>query len=94
MEIELIIREMTDERQGISEKTNNPYHIASFLGETEEYYPQRIVFDVSVGANSQIKPEDIEVGKRYKVSLNFNGYRGTNGKWYNNIKAWKAEAIN
>ena len=93
MEVELKITEKTDERKGISATTNLPYHIASFIGETPNVqYPQRFRFDVKDGANSQLKPDDIEIGKVYKLSLSFY-LREYEGKKYQTITAWKAEEI-
>ena len=92
MEIDVIIREKIDERQGVSARTNEQYHVVTFLGETEEYSPQRIVFEVWDGRDGRIARLNIQAGKKYKLFLNFEA-RQHEGKWYNQIRAWNARAI-
>ena len=92
MEIEgKIIKELPI-RTGISSKTNLPWRIASYVLETTERYPQRMVFDVSDGQDNRITTMNLREGKEYRVffSMEASEY---DGKWYNHITAYKARPI-
>lgn len=89
MEIEGKIIKVLPIRTGISSKTNEPWRIASYVLETNERYPQRMVFEVSDGRDNRITRLNIQEGKTYNVFFNFDGSE-YDGKWYNRLSAWEA----
>lgn len=83
---------MLQERSGTSNRTGEPWRIASYVLETEERYPQRIMFEVSDGSQGRIARMNLLEGKRYKVFLSFEASE-YEGKWYNRISAYEAREI-
>lgn len=92
MEIRGIIKKVLPERSGTSNRTGEPWRIASYVLETEERYPQRIMFEVSDGTQGRIARLNLQEGKTYKVFLSFDASE-YDGKWYNRISAYEARAI-
>jgi len=90
MEIQGIIKAVLEERGGIAKNTGNAWKIASYLLETEDAYPKRIVFEVF--GDDKIKAMDIHEGEKMNVHFDIDS-REYNGKWYNQIRAWKVERI-
>ena len=92
MEIEGKIIKALPVRSGISSKNNEPWRIATFVLETIERYPQRMVFDVSDGRDNRITRLNIKEGGVYRIffSLEVSEFEG---KWYNRINAWDARAV-
>lgn len=89
MEIEGKIIKVLPIRTGISSKTNEPWRIASYVLETVERYPQRLVFEVSDGRDNRITRLNIQEGKTYTVFFGFDASE-YDGKWYNRITAYEA----
>ena len=92
MELEGKIIEALPIRSGISSKTGDPWRIATYVLETVERYPQRMVFDVSDGRDNRITRLNIREGEVYKVFFNFDASQ-YDGKWYNKIVAWDARPV-
>lgn len=90
MEIQGIIKHVLPVREGVS--ANGAWKTASYVIETEERYPRRLVFDVRDGREGRIARLKIQEGKRMKVwfDVDANEYQG---RWYNNITAWDAREV-
>ena len=78
---------MLPERGGIS-KTGNEWKTQEYVLETHEQYPRKICFNV-FGAD-KIAQFNIQAGDEMTVSFDINA-REYNGRWYNDIRAWKVE---
>lgn len=75
-----------DLREGDSQ--HGHWRIATYLLETVEMYPKRMVVDVSDGEYAQrIDQFDELIGKNVKVAFDIDA-REWNGKWYNSIRAF------
>lgn len=72
------------ERSGTSAK-GNPWRSVSYVLETQEQYPKRIVFDV---VNDKIDQFSIQQGEMLQVHFDIDA-REYQGKWFNSIQAWK-----
>ncbi len=87
MEITGKIIAVLPERGGVS-KTGNEWKTQEYVLETHEQYPRKICFNV-FGAD-KISQFNIQVGEEMTVSFDINA-REYNGRWYNDIRAWKVE---
>ena len=87
MEITGKIIAVLPERGGVS-KTGNEWKMQEYVLETHEQYPRKICFNV-FGAD-KIAQFNIQVGEEMTVSFDINA-REYNGRWYNDIRAWKIE---
>lgn len=90
MEFEGIIIESLGTRQGTSKY--GEWKAAEYVAETEENNPQRIVFSVRDRRDGRIERLNLQVGKKYKLFINFEASQ-FEGKWYNNINVWNARLI-
>ena len=91
MEFEGIIKQSLGVKSGTSE-SGKEWKIASYVAETDEQYPQRMVFDVWDGSDGRIARLNLEVDKKYKLYLGFEA-KQYDGKWYNKISCWNARLI-
>lgn len=89
MEITGKIIQVLEARGGTSARTGNPWKVQSYVLETEEQYPRRMMFEVF--GEDQINQFNIQVGQVLTVSFNVDA-REYQGRWYNQIRAWKVEA--
>ncbi|MBR2638545.1 MAG: DUF3127 domain-containing protein [Bacteroidaceae bacterium] len=88
MEITGKIIAVLPERGGIS-KTGNEWKMQEYVLETtQEQYPRRVCFNV-FGAD-KIAQFNIQIGETMTVSFDINA-REYNGRWYNDIRAWRVE---
>ncbi len=87
MEITGKIIAVLPERGGIS-KTGNEWKTQEYVIETHEQYPKKVCFNV-FGAD-KIAQFNIQTGNELTVSFDINA-REYNGRWYNDIRAWKVE---
>ena len=87
MEITGKIIAVLPERGGIS-KTGNEWKMQEYVLETHEQYPKKICFNV-FGAD-KIAQFNIQAGDEMTVSFDINA-REYNGRWYNDIRAWRIE---
>lgn len=87
MEITGKIIAVLPERGGVS-KTGNEWKMQEYVLETHEQYPRKICFNVFGG--DKIAQFNILVGEEMTVSFDINA-REYNGRWYNDIRAWKVE---
>ena len=75
------------ERGGVS-KAGNEWKIQEFVLETQEQYPRKMMFNV-FGAD-RLAQFNIQLGEVLTVSFDIDS-REYNGRWYNDIRAWKVE---
>ena len=75
------------ERGGIS-KAGNEWKIQEYVLETMEQYPRKMMFNV-FGAD-RIAQFNIQLGETLTVSFDIDS-REYNGRWYNDIRAWKVD---
>lgn len=87
MEITGRIIAVLPERGGVS-KTGNEWKMQEYVLETHEQYPKKLCFNV-FGAD-KIAQFNIQAGEELTVSFDINA-REYNGRWYNDIRAWKVE---
>ena len=85
MEITGKIIAVLPERGGIS-KTGNEWKMQEYVLETHEQYPKKLCFNV-FGAD-KIAQFNIQAGEEMTVSFDINA-REYNGRWYNDIRAWR-----
>ena len=87
MEITGKIIAVLPERGGTS-KTGNEWKMQEYVLETHEQFPKKLCFNV-FGAD-KIAAFNIQAGDELTVSFDINA-REYNGRWYNDIRAWKVE---
>ena len=87
MEITGKIIAVLPERGGVS-KTGNEWKMQEYVLETHEQYPKKICFN-GFGAD-KIAQFNIQGGDELTVSFDINA-REYNGRWYNDIRAWRVE---
>ena len=87
MEITGKIIAVLPERGGTS-KTGNEWKMQEYVLETHEQYPRKVCFNV-FGAD-KIAQFNIQAGDEMTVSFDINA-REYNGRWYNDIRAWRVE---
>lgn len=90
MEMQGIIKAVLEERGGIAKNSGNPWKVAQYLLETEEAYPKRMVFEVF--GEDKINAMAIHEGEKMTVHFDIDS-REYNGRWYNQIRAWKVERV-
>ena len=76
------------ERSGVSARTGSEWKMASYVLETMEQYPRKMMFNV-FGAD-RLAQFNIQLGETLTVSFDIDS-REYNGRWYNDIRAWKVE---
>lgn len=86
MEITGKIIQVLETRGGVSARTGNEWKVASYVLETMEQYPKRMLFEV-FGAD-KISSFNIQVGETMIVSFDVDAHE-YNGRWYNQIRAWR-----
>ncbi len=76
-----------ESRSGTSKANGNPWKIQEFVLETVgEQYPKKMMF--SIFGEDKIQQAAINVGDVVTVSFDINA-REFNGRWYNDIRAWR-----
>ncbi len=88
MELEGKVIAVLESRGGISKASGNPWKVQEYVIETIEQYPHRMAF--SIFGEDKINEFAIKMGETIKVSFDIN-CREYNGRWYNDIRAWKVE---
>ena len=73
------------EREGDGQ--NGHWKIASYLLETVEMYPKRMVVDVSDGQMARVAQWDGMIGKNVVIQFDIDA-RECQGKWFNSLRAW------
>jgi hypothetical protein len=90
MEIKGRIIAVLDKKQGTSQKDGKAWASQEFVIETMEQYPKRCVFNVF--GEDKLKQFNIQQGSECLVKFDINA-REYNGRWYNDVRAWKVEPI-
>jgi hypothetical protein len=75
------------------EGRNGHWKMASYLLETVESFPKRMMVDVSDGEMGRIAQWDAFMGKNVKVQFDIDA-REYNGRWFNSIRAWGIKDAN
>ncbi len=91
MEISGKIIAVLEARSGQSRTTGNNWMTQDYVIETHEQYPKRLCFNV--WGEDKIHQFNIQVGQELTVSFDINA-REYQGRWYNDIRAWKVEQYN
>lgn len=77
------------ERSGVSQRTGTEWKVQEYVLETiNEQFPRKMVFEV-FGAD-RIASFNIKAGDVMTVSFDIDA-REYNGRWYNQIRAWKVD---
>lgn len=90
MEIEGKIIVVLPEQSGVSARTGSAWKSQEFVIETHEQYPRKCCFRV-FGAD-RLATMNIQSGEELRVSVDIDAHE-YNGRWFNNISAWKVERI-
>lgn len=85
MEFTAILVKQVGLREGDGQ--NGHWKIASYLLETVEMYPKRMVVDVSDGQMARVAQWDGMVGKNVTIQFDIEA-REWKGKWFNSLRAW------
>ena len=86
MELQGKVIAVLPERSGVSAR--GEWKSQSFVIETHEQYPKKLVFDV-FGAE-RLAQFNIQSGEEILVSFDIDAHE-YNGRWFNNLRAWKVE---
>lgn len=78
-------------RAGTSQRDGKPWATQDYVIETIEQFPRRCVFNVF--GEGKIREYNLQIGSEVKVSFDINA-REYNGRWYNDVRAWKVEPLN
>ena len=86
MEISGKIIQALPERGGVSQRTGSEWKIATYVLETMDQYPRKMVFEVF--GVERISQFNIQVGQLLTVSFDVDAHE-YQGRWYNTIRAWR-----
>lgn len=90
MELTGKIIQVLEARSGVSKSSGNSWKVQEYVLETQEQYPHRMLF--SVFGEDKIQQAAISAGDEVTVSFDIN-CREFNGRWFNDIRAWKVEHV-
>lgn len=76
------------ERSGVSQRTGTEWKLATYVLETLEQYPKKMVFEVF--GSDRVAQMNIQVGQMLTVSFDVDAHE-YNGRWYNSIRAWRVQ---
>ena len=88
MELQGKVIAVLPERSGVSAR--GEWKSQSFVIETHEQYPKKLVFDV-FGAE-RLAQFNIQSGEEISVSFDIDAHE-YNGRWFNNVRAWNVVHI-
>lgn len=88
MEITGRIIQVLPERGGTSARTGSEWKCGTYVLETMEQYPRKMVFEVF--GSDRISQFNIQVGETMIVSFDIDA-REYQGRWFNSIRAWKVD---
>lgn len=77
-----------EERNGVSKTTGNARKEQQYVIETKEAQPRQVMFEVF--GEDKIKAMNIQLGEELTVFFDLDA-REYQGRWYNQVKAWKVE---
>lgn len=78
------------ERGGVSNRTGQEWKAQSFVLETHESYPHKMVFDVF--GSDRLARFNIQVGQEVMVSFDIDAHE-YQGRWYNSIRAYDVRLV-
>jgi hypothetical protein len=90
MEITGKIIAVLEARGGVSKTTGNTWKTQDYVIETHEQFPHRMCFNVF--GEDKIAQMNIQVGDELTVYFDVNA-REYQGRWFNDIRAWKVERV-
>lgn len=90
MEMSGRITHVLEARGGTSARTGNAWKVQSYVLETSEQYPKHLCFEVF--GEDKINLFNIQVGQEVTVSFDVDAHE-YQGRWYNQIRAWKVGPI-
>lgn len=90
MEIAGKIIAVLEARGGVSKSTGNPWKTQDYVLETHEQYPRRMCFNVF--GEDKISQMNIQVGDEVNVFFDIDAHE-YQGRWFNNIRAWKVDHV-
>ena len=88
MELQGKVIAVLPERSGVSAR--GEWISQSFVIETHEQYPKKLVFDV-FGAD-RLAQFNIQSGEEIMVSFDIDAHE-YNGRWFNNVRAWNVQKV-
>lgn len=88
MEIQGKIIAALPARGGVSARTGASWRSQDFVIETHEQYPKKCVF--TVFGEDRLNQMNIQVNEELTVSIDIDAHE-YNGRWFNDIRAWKVE---
>lgn len=88
MELQGKVIAVLPERSGVSAR--GEWKSQSFVIETHEQYPKKLVFDV-FGAD-RLAQFNIQSGEEILVSFDIDAHE-YNGRWFNNVRAWNIQRV-
>lgn len=89
MEMTGRITAVLEARGGTSARTGNAWKVQSYVLETMEQYPRHLCFEVF--GEDKINTFNIQMGQELTVFFDVDAHE-YQGRWYNQIRAWKVEA--
>lgn len=78
------------ERSGTAKSTGNPWKAQSFVIETHDTYPRKMVFDVF--GEDRLQRFNIKNGQEVLVSFDIDAHE-YQGRWYNSIRAYDVRLV-
>jgi Domain of unknown function (DUF3127) len=90
LELEGKVVVLLAEQSGTGASSGKAWRKQSFVLETEEQYPKKVVFDAWNDTVDAIK--QLQVGEKLKVHFRAES-REYNEKWYTNLTAWRITKI-
>ena len=88
MELQGKVIAVLPERSGVSAR--GEWKAQSFVIETHEQYPKKLVFDV-LGAD-RLAQFNIQSGEEINVSFDIDAHE-YQGRWYNSVRAWNVVKV-
>ena len=88
MELQGKVIAVLPERSGVSAR--GEWKSQSFVIETHEQYPKKLVFDV-FGAD-RLAQFNIQSGEEILVSFDLDAHE-YNGRWFNSVRAWNIQRV-
>lgn len=90
MELQGRIIKVCELRKGVARTSGNPWASQDYVLETHDQFPRRMMFNVY--GEDKINSFNIQEGEELNVSFDINA-REYNGRWYNDIRAWRVERV-
>ena len=84
-----VLKEKVGEREG--ESVHGHWKIATYLLETVEMYPRKIIVDVTAGQMDRVAEFDALLGQPVKICFDIEAHE-YNGRWFNGVRVSKPKA--